>query len=76
MIITEICTIISKQYRYPAEGYHESQHLTKIYGLDISVIKTKTVAFNGCFPVGYNLVLNDQVTEQEHSFDFLACDLS
>ena len=52
------------------------QQIIRVYGLEISVINTKSVGFKGCFSVRCKLILNDQLFEQVHSFRFLGCDLS
>ena len=37
---------------------YELQQIIRMYGLEISVIKTKSMVFKGCFPVRCKLVLN------------------
>lgn len=48
----------------------------KMYDLEISISRTTSIAFKGCLSVGCELVVNDQLIEQVHSFNFFASDFS
>ena len=56
-------------------GLYILQQILRMYGLEISFIKTKSLACKGCSPVRCKLVQNDQLIERVHSFRVLGCDL-
>jgi hypothetical protein len=45
--------------------------LITVYGLNISVQKTKSVAFKRRDPIGSKIVIHDKVIEQANSFNYL-----
>ncbi len=55
---------------------YELQMIIKEYNLEISIQKTKSMAFQGKYPNRCKLVVNSQNIEQVSSFKFLGCDLS
>lgn len=54
----------------------ELQTIAGEYNLEISVQKTKSMAFQGKFPLRCKLLIQNQGIEQVSSFKFLGCDLS
>lgn len=45
----------------------EVQEIIRMYSSEISVMKTKSMAFKGCFPIRCKLVVNGQLIKQMHS---------
>jgi hypothetical protein len=50
---------------------HKVNQITTEYGLTISVQKTKSMAFKGQEPIRSKIVIDNKITEQENSFNYL-----
>jgi len=55
---------------------HELEKITSKYGLQISTSKMKTMAFKGTDPVRSKIVINNNITEQMNTFNYLDCFIS
>jgi hypothetical protein len=50
--------------------------VTSKYGLKISTIKTKTMAFKGRDPVRSQIAINNNIVEQTNIFDYPGCSVA
>jgi hypothetical protein len=55
---------------------HKSENTVSKYGLTISTNKTKTMAFRGRDHIRSKIVINNKITEQVNTFNYLGCALS
>jgi hypothetical protein len=50
--------------------------INKEYNTEISITKTKTMAFRGKYPVRTKTVIGNHVLEEARNFNYLGCDVS
>jgi hypothetical protein len=55
---------------------HKLNKIILDYNFEISIHKTKNIAFCGKWPVRPKLILDNQPTEQVSKFNYLGCQLS
>jgi hypothetical protein len=55
---------------------HKLAKITSKYGLKISTNKMKTMAFKERDPVRSKIVINNNITEQINTFNYLDCSIS
>jgi hypothetical protein len=66
-----------------AQSENELQMATQLlkkttlnYNLEISINKSKVMAFKGKYPVRYKIMIKHKIIEQVKNFNFLGCDIS
>lgn len=58
------------------KSIHLLQQIARGYNMQISIPKTKTMAFKGKYPVRIKILIDGQTIEQVEHYKYLGCDVS